>query len=198
MAAHRRVPLLPTLLRTAAAPRSGQAPPVDFPEWLRPELVARLHLRERWAEQCRGAAPIHPIRPRGYRSFGDPLWQDYFVDAAETRTAVEYRHPFVDLRLLRYMLRVPALPWCRAKYLLRRSQRGALPEIVLRRPKAPVKGDPFAARHRAAGLRPIKPHPAFLGYVDPARLPAVHPEPRELFWMHMAARNLNYWLCGLG
>ena len=48
----------------------------------------------------------------------------------------------MDLRLLRYMLAVPAMPWCRVKYLQRQAMRGILPEPVRRRRKTILRGDP--------------------------------------------------------
>ena len=67
-------------------------------------------------------------------------------DAATTRAPLEFRYPYFDIRLLRYCLAVPALPWCRAKYLVRRSMRGSLPAEVLTRPKAPLDPDPLDPR----------------------------------------------------
>jgi asparagine synthase (glutamine-hydrolysing) len=87
----------------------------------------------------------HPLRPVGHGSFDLPLWQEIFrgFDFDHTGAALEVRHPYLDLRVLRFMLQVPALPWCRAKYLVRRVARGRLPEPVRQRPKTAVAGDPF-------------------------------------------------------
>ena len=54
----------------------------------------------------------------------------------------------MDLRLLRFMLRLPTLPWCADKELLRVAMRGDLPEKILRRPKSPLAEDPLLSLPR--------------------------------------------------
>ncbi len=116
--------------------RNREAPAL-FPPWIDPTLESRLGLRERW--RALDSAPVsnHPWRPSGYASFQIPLWQTLFeyFDAAIIRACFEVRHPFLDLEMLRFLLAVPALPWCRSKHLLRRAMRGALPPEILRRRK---------------------------------------------------------------
>jgi hypothetical protein len=77
----------------------------------------------------------------------------------------------VDLRLLRYMLAVPAIPWARDKYLLRRAMRGILPDPVLMRPKSPLSGDPQWEAALSCGLAPLLPACGLEKYVDPIRTP---------------------------
>jgi asparagine synthase (glutamine-hydrolysing) len=143
MVRHRRVPLLSTLVRGVGARRQAANWPAFYPDWLNEGLEARFGLRERWESRyaARAAAGEHPVRPVAYHSFGDVVWESQFrcFDAEQTRAPMEVRYPFVDLRLLRYMLAVPPVPWCRVKYLLRRSMVGLLPDQVLRRPKAAVE-----------------------------------------------------------
>jgi hypothetical protein len=59
----------------------------------------------------------------GYDSFGAVQWQSLFddCDINGALTHTEIRHPFLDLRLLQYMLALPAMPWCRNKLIIRRS-----------------------------------------------------------------------------
>ena len=65
----------------------------------------------------------HPVRPFAFASFAAPIWQAVFeaYDPGVTAVQVEVRYPYVDIRMLRFLLAVPALPWCRNKYLMRRS-----------------------------------------------------------------------------
>jgi len=71
-------------------------------------------------------------------------WAGFFEtsDAGFTRVPLEVRHPLMDLRVSRFLVRLPTLPWCADKELLRVAMRGDLPEKILRRPKSPLAGDP--------------------------------------------------------
>ncbi|MBK6799488.1 MAG: hypothetical protein IPG76_22625 [Acidobacteria bacterium] len=42
------------------------------------------------------------------------------------------------MRLVGYLLRIPTMPWCVDKHLIRASMKGMLPRKVLSRPKSPV------------------------------------------------------------
>ena len=107
---------------------------------------------------------------------------------------VETRHPFVDLRLLRYMLAVPAVPWCRTKYLERRSMRGVLPDSVLRRPKSPLASDPAWEGARLSRLPPLRPAPLFREYVKYQNVPKDAGNDMVLFRTNFRPFALNYWL----
>src|SRR5207249_2248040 len=147
MIRHRRIPLVSTVPRIVKDWMERDQWLLPFPDWLNASFASRMRLRQRWDDHAqRGARlPSHPVRPIAYWSFHTPLWEALFrrMDAQETAAPIEIRHPFLDLRVLRYMLAVPTIPWCRAKYLERRAMRTALPLSVLRRPKSPLKGEPY-------------------------------------------------------
>src|SRR6202008_2887737 len=77
----------------------------------------------------------------------DPMWATLFegYDAGVTGVPVEVRHPFFDLRLVAFLLALPALPWCSDKELLREAARGVLPDEVRLRRKSPLLADPLIA-----------------------------------------------------
>jgi asparagine synthase (glutamine-hydrolysing) len=168
----------------------------SFPAWLNQDLEARLQLRTRWQQFFSPANSVHPLRPQGYASFQIALWQDLFEwhDAGRTRSCYEVRHPFMDLRVLRYLLAVPALPWCRAKYLLRRSMRGILPKSILRRPKSGLPCATIMERVRGAGLAPFVPAPGLSCYVAPERVPTKPTSEMWEFGGDLRTRALNLWL----
>ena len=129
----------------------------------------------------------HPARPAAYRSLQTPLWRNLFegLDSATTGVALEFRHPYVDVRMLGFFLTVPPLPWARRKLLIRRAMRERLPTAVLARDKTPL------TRH--------------LSTPDLSALPSValEPEARALVrqdWISAdpravaRARTLNRWL----
>lgn len=165
-----------------------------FPPWIESSLESRLRLRDRWDAFNSPPVSAHPLRPVGYASFQVSLWQAMFesLDAATTHACFEVRHPYVDLQLLRFMLAVPALPWCRSKYLMRRAMRGALPPEVLRRRKTGL--DPASVLGQIAGLcaRPFLPDPGIREYVDLGRITSV--PAINLIESNLRARALNHWL----
>ena len=143
---HGRIPPLRGGFRTRwrqwFAMRNGLT---EFPDWLNPDFVGRQKLRERWDEldQTPNAHPIHPL------GYGAPLSHFYanvfeVEDASWTGAALETRAPFLDLRLMRFLLRLPPVPWCMEKELLRRAMRGRLPEAIRMRRKTPLADDPLA------------------------------------------------------
>jgi asparagine synthase (glutamine-hydrolysing) len=170
--------------------------PSAFPAWINPNLEARLQLRARWEAVPSPTSVIHPLRPQGYASFQFANWQELFEwhDAGRTRSCYEVRHPFMDLRVLRYLLSVPAMPWCRAKHLVRRSMRGVLPRPVLRRPKTGVRCSTIMQRIRRVGLAPFVPARGLSSYVVPDRVPASTSDDIWEFGADLRARSLNLWL----
>jgi asparagine synthase (glutamine-hydrolysing) len=196
---HRRVPLLssiPGVIRQwRQGKRESDAAP-SFPDWFNPDFEKSLHLRTRWEQLSLDPHFAHSIRPRGYASFDQPLWQGMFesFDVAQTGSLLEVRHPFLDLRVMRFLLAVPTLPWCRSKYLLRRAMRGVLPEPVLRRPKVPLIRDVWEERVMECGLPSLDPTCTLDRYVDTGRLLQAPVRAPSTFWIDFRTRSLNYWL----
>ena len=126
-----------------------------FPSWLNPEFSRRANLRGRWSEQTEPPKswPVHPIHPRGYGSLALPQWTHMFEqeDPGATRYPVETRYPFLDLRMVNFLLAIPPFPWFFKKSLLREAMNGLLPERVRTRPKTPLPGDPVSARLQRTG-----------------------------------------------
>jgi asparagine synthase (glutamine-hydrolysing) len=192
---HPRVPLWSSIRQVAGATERENKWRDTFPGWLNEELAARCGCRERWHARQRPSSPAHPVRPLGYDGFSairwQPLFEDCDVNGALSRC--EIRHPFLDLRLLQFMLALPAMPWCRSKLIIRRSMRTALPPDVLRRKKTAVHASPDFARVAASGFPRLVPSTHLLRYVNPDKIPAV---PRTALELRAALRplGLNYWL----
>src|ERR1051326_1409360 len=198
---HRRIPLIPTLPRMFSARAQRNRWHGAFPDWLNPDFQSRLQLRTRWQEIDHPSTLMssHPWRPVTYRHFQQPIWERFFrsLDAEETRTPLEYRHPFLDLRLLRYMLALPAIPWCRAKYVERRSMRGTLPDPVLGRRKSGLTRDSLWESARRCGLPPLRAEQVLSSYINTERVPTdISPTP-GLFRVNFRPFAFNYWLMNL-
>ena len=141
---HGRLPRLGlrTRLKALAGVTRKRRP---FPEWIAPELVERLQLRERWVAFGRGTADrVDHHRPEAYR-IATSQWFRLFesLDPAVTGFPIEFRHPLFVLRLLEFALSVPSMPWCVDKALVREAMRGKLPEAVRTRRKTPLAGNPL-------------------------------------------------------
>jgi asparagine synthase (glutamine-hydrolysing) len=194
LVSERRPPFYGKILRAInRSTRANDGTP-SYPEWLNRNIESRFCLRERWSAARVGSNPIHPWRPRGYTSLHSPLWQATFegFDMGATRSLYETRYPFVDIRLLRFLLSVPALPWCRSKRLLRVAMRNKLPSQILGRRKAAM--DSFRLFKYLAGFcqLPLEPATSLRHYVNVERVAAAECE--NSTEDNLKVRGLNHWL----
>jgi asparagine synthase (glutamine-hydrolysing) len=167
-----------------------------YPTWLRPRIEQAYDLRRRWRETLAGCANGHPTRPQAYASLTGHTFPNMCeqFDPGWHKAPLEFRHPYLDVRVLRYMLTLPAVPWCRNKLVMRKAAEPLLPAECVSRPKAPVQGEPWL--RALAG----QPEPAFLSreqmqeYVD---MDAVRVGGQSDVWGFTLAQNvfaLDYWL----
>ncbi len=118
-----------------------------YPAWVDEDFGRRVQLKDRWRQ--RRIAPVyeHPVHPKAYTGFHGTFWARVLEseDAASSGILLETRAPLLDLRILRFLLRLPPVPWCVNKELLRQAMNGRLPDPVLRRPKTVLLRDPLEA-----------------------------------------------------
>jgi asparagine synthase (glutamine-hydrolysing) len=122
-----------------------------YPRWLVPEFARRLNLKDRareWSELP--AARPHPVLPKAHASLSLPHWSAMFEheNAGVTGCPVEVRHPFLDLRVVNFLLALPPFPLFFEKQLLREVVAGRLPEKVRIRRKTPLAGSPLLTHLR--------------------------------------------------
>jgi asparagine synthase (glutamine-hydrolysing) len=189
----------------APVPRSAGAASVPpFPAWLNADFVERLGLRERWAAVHSRPRMTEPLRPYAYHVLEYIARRSNFFDAftaACTGAAAEFRHPFLDLRVIELCLSLPPFPWCHKKELLRRAMRGTLPEPVRLRPKTPLAGFPYLELLARADSRWVDEFVACAPtrrYVEQARLPPARAQrdPDEA-WALLRPLGLDLWLRNL-
>jgi asparagine synthase (glutamine-hydrolysing) len=188
-------------LKSLARPVPG--PNANYPPWLSDSFARRLNLRERWEEIYNQPIRTDIERPQAYESLTSPYWPSRFedFDPASTRVACESRHPFFDVRLITYLLAVPAVPYCIEKELIRRAMRDRLPAAVRTRPKAVLGADPIALRQRPDKLRwiddfPIAPE--LSQFVDTSLLPLIAEQvDSNEVWMNTRPFSLSLWFHGL-
>lgn len=172
----------------------------QYPGWLSQDLEKRLGLRERWEAITRAATPNGTARRTAYEAMIDPFWPNLFegYDPGVTRVPVEVCYPFFDLRLVDFLLALPALPWCSDKELLREASRGVLPEAVRLRRKSPLAADPLVAllqQRESAWVDSFEAVPELYAYVERRRIPKVFGEKDPWSaWTHLRPLSLNFWL----
>jgi asparagine synthase (glutamine-hydrolysing) len=133
----------------------------DTPDWLDPEFARRNHLQKKWEARDTDSSDSaeHPIHPQAYAALHGGFWSSILEgeDAGFTHVPLETRAPFLDLRVLRFLLRLPPVPWCVNKELMRRAMQGELPDVVRVRPKSPLLEDPLEACLRTGRWTPTPP-----------------------------------------
>jgi asparagine synthetase B (glutamine-hydrolysing) len=146
----------------------------------------------------------HPTRPRGARRLKEAvnvmLGGD---DPGRMGLPLEWRKPFLDLRLVEFMYSIPPLYWCSRKAILREAMIGYLPETILRRRKTGVSPGEFAALWqdaRAPWWETFTPAPQLGRYIDLRRIAelrnGVNTTARtpEMMRRDLLPICLNYWL----
>jgi asparagine synthase (glutamine-hydrolysing) len=172
-----------------------------FPSWLNPDFVKRTDAKARWREgNSPRVTPPHRTKPMAHASMHLPQWVNMFemYNPGVTRSPVEVRYPFLDLRIMEYMLAIPSFPWAFQKTLLRAAMTGRLPEKIRRRPKTPLPSEPAGvALHQAGGFSgetenwctETEQFVRRINYVSPK--PG---QPRALTEINLRPLCLNYWL----
>jgi len=158
----------------------GETAPAPFPKWIAPDFAKRLDLPARWrAGQPLPSPPDpHPIHPTAHASLYLPQWTRMFElenagvthptahaslylpqwtrmfeleNAGVTKCPVEVRYPFLDLRVVEYLLAIPPFPWLFQKNILRQAMAGCVLDSVRLRPKTAFAGDPLLEQLRRSG-----------------------------------------------
>jgi asparagine synthase (glutamine-hydrolysing) len=152
----RRAPRLSVLGGALALWRRGRRPPLGLkavwrralpeitpPPWLEDPWVRDTGLRGRLAALTRPPPPGPRARARA--RLDNARWYGGFDFSADAYAGLEVRYPLLDERVVAFALRLPPLPWCVDKHLLRRALAGCLPAEVLQRRKTFLAGEPLLA-----------------------------------------------------
>jgi len=115
----------------------------DFPEWINPDLVERFDLRTRW-QAFWEPRPLNEKAPPGYFALSSFLLPDALArdGTSAQRVAVEFRYPYLDLRVIQRVWSFPTIPFRYAKFVSRKSAVRTLPRRIVDRPKQGLVGDP--------------------------------------------------------
>ncbi len=174
--------------------------PATVPDWIDNAFAARVDLRERWRE-WNSETPLHnQTYPGALRALDSKVWAPLFegYDPGSTRLPLVMRHPFIDVRLLRYVVSLPAIPWCVNKHILRCAMNKRLPGAILNRPKTPLASYPTLHLARSAGVRCLdrfEVNPQLARFIDLNRRRALADEHTAAgHWADLRIFALNHWL----
>jgi asparagine synthase (glutamine-hydrolysing) len=170
-----------------------------LPDWIDESFAIRTNLQDRWKQSL--TSPVDRMQRRSaIRALNSKVWTPLFegYDPSSTKLQLEVRHPFVDLRLVEYLLAIPTVPWCVNKHILRVAMKDMLPAAVLNRRKTPLAGDPALQLVRRASVRwldKFEVSPQLKNFVDlNRRRSVVDEETSEALWASLRVFALNYWL----
>jgi asparagine synthase (glutamine-hydrolysing) len=172
-----------------------------FPKWLAPDFARRLNLQDRAREwSVLPTVQPHPVLPQGHASLSIPHWGNLFEKehSGLTRCPVEVRHPFLDLRIVNFLLALPPFPHFYEKHLLREATAGRLPEAVRTRRKTPFTGQPLIKFIELTGgkaLNEVNWEADMDSYIDRASMQPFQSETdAEQLDADIRPLCLNFWL----
>ena len=138
-------------------------------------------------------------RPATIKALDSKVWAPLFegYDPGSTRLPLEVRHPFIDVRLVEYLLAIPPVPWCTGKHILRRAMKNRLPRAVLHRPKTALAGDPALQLTRRSGVRWLdnfEVTPQLTRFVNLSQRRSQAEDTPNALWANLRVFALNHWL----
>ena len=169
-----------------------------IPGWIDDGFAKRTNLRERWKQFW--ASRVDGKRPAAMRALNSKMWTSLFegYDSGSTGLNLDVSHPFLDVRLVEYLLAIPTKPWCVNKHILRCAMSHKLPAAVLNRPKTGLMGDPALQLVRRASVRwldSFEVSPQLRAFVDlNRRRPVSEEKTSDALWASLRVFALNYWL----
>jgi len=129
-----------------------------------------------------------------------PHWANTFEQehVGVTRRPVEVRYPFLDLRVVNFLLALPPFPYFFEKQIVRQATAGRLPESVRTRKKTPLQGNPLAKHLEQMGtkwLDEVDWSPDMDSYTDRRMLqPFQNEMDAEKLHSNIRPLCLNFWL----
>lgn len=114
----------------------------DYPSWLDTDFAERLSLPAKFDRFHHKSDPISSPHPGAEGCLSMPMWSESFESAYNPYGIdLEIRHPFLDIRLIRFMFAINVGFWGLNKKIHRDAMMGNLPEQIVKRPKTPLAGN---------------------------------------------------------
>jgi asparagine synthase (glutamine-hydrolysing) len=174
------------------------SPAYPYPPWLNKDFEKTFGMRDRWGTEWTPAANrgnANTRHPLLYDSLMSPSWNTEDLDMRSNFTFPEERDPFLDLRLVEFVLSIPPMPWLYKKHILRQSMKRLLPKVIIERPKQPL-GRLASSIIGQAAFEDYRPGKALLKYVDAAALreSTTGNGSRNLDYLNLRPLILEQWL----
>ena len=153
------------ILTGTAAKRSSIYP---YSPWLDRDLEQQYGMRDRWNAHWTPTLNEANAQPRHTQlsaSLMSPNWNTDDLEMSGDLTTPEERDPYLDLRLVEFVLSLPPMPWLYQKHILRQSMSSLLPKAIIERPKQPL-GTLASSLIEQARFGEYRPSKALLKYVD--------------------------------
>jgi asparagine synthase (glutamine-hydrolysing) len=165
------------------------------PKWMQQALVTKIDHNARLRNFDHSHLESHPWHPRAVASFQSAIWPSLLegFDSPVTGVPIEWRHPYLDLRVLRFLLSVPPIPWARNKLLIRKAMQGMLPNEIILRKKEPLGGFPITEMIHKNPLSAISLSDSIHAFVDEAYVPNKPGDTRSTNEL-VRIRALDFWL----
>jgi len=122
-------PLIPQRLFNKIWYLLGKEPVTSIPIWLKPEFVQRANLKRRLSKLDVPWRSDYMVRDM----FGSIRRGMYICDCLGAQNGLEGRHPFLDRRLVEYLMAIPPAQGYRPgmnRWILRQAMRDLMPEII--------------------------------------------------------------------
>ena len=175
--------------------------PLSYPTWLNKDFERDAALPSRWNHVFQTAwAPIGSVRAPAYSAIGSSreiaLYE--WLDPSFSLMNTDVRMPFLDLRVLQYLLTLPPYPWVKDKGMLRIAMRGRLPTEVLERPKTSLPRNPLQMllANDMEPLAQVAAMPELREYIDVRKLVELG-ESAPIGWaapVSLRLLSIGYWL----
>ncbi|MCH7534853.1 MAG: hypothetical protein IH948_03765 [Bacteroidetes bacterium] len=177
-------------------------PAYPAPVWINRDFEARMHLKERWNDFISHQSMLLNLRhPKIHTSLVEPSWNTDDICMHSDFILPEERDPFLDVRMIEFILSLPPLPWLFNKHILRKAMRNKLPREVIKRSKIPL-GLVHASFLKQADMQWLdewQPVAQINQFIDRKKIPKLTGPAfkQSASYTHLLPLALNSWLQGV-
>lgn len=185
-------------LRSGGTFTLGERGEFGYAAWINPDFEQQYRLKERyyalWSWMPEHMNRLHPSAYAAMARLDRQMVSEWLAPVGTQQILTS---PFLDIRLTRFALRLPPLPWYEHKYLLRRTFASALPREIITRKKTPLGNLLNSLLHQpsSAWANQWTPLPELARYVRREAVPPLHADaPSSQNNVNVRPLLLNEWL----